>query len=107
MTLLLRLCIAASLGLLACAGQIPVVDGVIGGVPTTKINVESSLPQPQVSGTPVAGKLRFIKDSGVCGQLFASSLGSSDLTDCGQRRHRVSFRHQDMRISLRLRACGV
>lgn len=69
MAALLRLCIVASLSVLAYAGQIPVVDGVIGGVPSSTTRVEASLPKPQVSGAPVPGKLRFIENSGVCGQL--------------------------------------
>lgn len=51
--------------------QIPVVDGVIGGVPTsTKSREVSEIPVPQVSGTPVAGKLRYIENSGVCGEYI-------------------------------------
>ena len=47
--------------------QIPVIDGVIGGVPTSaKV---SAVPAPKVSGTPVAGKLRYVENSGVCGEL--------------------------------------
>lgn len=64
----LYLCVAASLCALSHAGQVPVVDGVIGGVPSSTTRVEASIPEPQVSGTPVPGKLRFIENSGVCGQ---------------------------------------
>ena len=66
----LALSTVASLTLLASAGQIPVVDGVIGGVPSSTSPEDASRiveDVVQVSGTPVAGKMRFITNSGVCG----------------------------------------
>ena len=67
-----RLWIPLALSLLASAAkQIPVVDGVIGGVPTTTRDPFSEeAVQPQVSGTPVAGKLRVVENSGVCGECI-------------------------------------
>ena len=71
MTLLRSLTILSSLGLLASAGQIPKVDGVYGGVrtSTTESNPTPAFKEAvaQVSGTPVAGKLRFVENSGICG----------------------------------------
>lgn len=59
-----------SLCLVVSARQIPQVDGVFGGVPTPttvdKLQADA-VAQPQVSGSPVAGKMRFIENSGVCG----------------------------------------
>ena len=78
MTLLRSLTILSSLGLLASAGQIPKVDGVYGGVRTS---TTESTPTPafkeavaQVSGTPVAGKLRFVENSGICGMLQSGPI---------------------------------
>ena len=48
--------------------QIPVVDGVIGGV-RTSTKQSATAPAPQVSGKPVAGKLRYVENSGVCGRV--------------------------------------
>ena len=63
--------LVSSLGLLASARQVPQVDGIYGGVPTTS---SSKVPTPafkeaiaQVSGSPIAGTLRFIENSGICG----------------------------------------
>lgn len=70
MILLRSLGAFSSLGLLASARQVPQVDGIYGGVPTTSA---SKVPTPafkeaiaQVSGSPVAGTLRFIENSGIC-----------------------------------------
>ncbi|KAL5528105.1 hypothetical protein ACEPAF_7241 [Sanghuangporus sanghuang] len=85
MVLILALNVLASLALLASAGQIPTVDGVIGGVPTsTSSQGPSRIVEDvaQVSGTPVAGKMRFITNSGVCETtpgVFQAS-GYADLT---------------------------
>lgn len=47
--------------------QIPKVDGVLGGVRSTPV-VKEAAATPLVSGKPVAGKMRYIENSGVCGQ---------------------------------------
>jgi len=68
-------------------GQIPVVDGVIGGVPTKISEVATEAPSkivdaPLVSGSPVPGKLRYVENSGVCETtpgVFQAS-GYADLT---------------------------
>ncbi|KAF9258401.1 serine carboxypeptidase [Marasmius fiardii PR-910] len=44
-------------------GQIPVVDGVIGGVPSTNSPVE---PQPLTAAATTPGALRVVENSGVC-----------------------------------------
>lgn len=49
-------------------GQIPVVDGVIGGVPTEDTASFGSLVQePLFSNVTTPGKLRVVEKSGVCG----------------------------------------
>ena len=64
-----RLWILLGLSLVVSAAkQVPVVDGVIGGVPTSTKEFAEDVIQPQVSGTPVAGKLRFVENTGVCGR---------------------------------------
>jgi hypothetical protein len=56
--------------------QIPVVDGVIGGVPSPDAyNFE--IPKGPFSNNapapgPTPGKLRVVENSGVCGGLFCS-----------------------------------
>ena len=76
----LRVLVPLTLSLVASAAkQIPVIDGVIGGVPTSVSKGEqpaeaASGVQPQVSGTPVAGKLRFIENSGVCGKSMSGTM---------------------------------
>jgi hypothetical protein len=57
-------------------GQVPVVNGVIGGVPTEFSNVAAKVPNrragaPLVSGAPVPGKLRYVENSGICGGYSA------------------------------------
>lgn len=67
----LRSWVFLSLCLVVSARQIPQVDGVYGGVPSPTVadDVHDAAAQPKVSGTPVAGKMRFIENSGVCGAL--------------------------------------
>lgn len=49
---------------LAVAKQIPLVDGVIGGVPNANSNIKT---ETVSSAAVTPGKLRFVEDSGVCG----------------------------------------
>lgn len=51
----------------AFAGQIPIVDGVIGGVPKTTNKVKPAV-LSNAAITP--GKLRFKENSGICGESF-------------------------------------
>lgn len=74
---LLGLSFFAGLALLASARQVPVIDGVIGGVPTSAFSSGPSRiveDVAQVSGAPVAGKMRFIENSGVCGMKNFESI---------------------------------
>ncbi|KAH8119566.1 serine carboxypeptidase [Phellopilus nigrolimitatus] len=84
MARLLRLWTIGSLSLLVSSGQIPWNDGVYGGVPASASSVDkgAALPKPQVSGSPVAGKLRFIENSGVCETTTGvyQASGYADLT---------------------------
>lgn len=65
------LCPARVLG-----GQIPIVDGIIGGVPSTSAPSEDFLTQgPGVGASaPTPGKLRVTENSGVCGASSPSLL---------------------------------
>lgn len=95
-----RLGVVASLALLASAGQIPIVDGVFGGVPTPTTPFEASRTVEdvaQVSGSPVPGKLRFITNSGVCGK-HSNSMKLYGVNFC------VTFRDDKGRVSS-LRIC--
>ena len=49
---------------LALAGQVPNVEGVLGGVATTERFHETSEPSTPVATTP--GRLRIKENSGVC-----------------------------------------
>lgn len=69
---LLLLCFTALISLdpsLVLGGQIPVVDGVLGGVPTI---VADTVKKADIL-TPAAttpGKLRVVENSGICGIQF-------------------------------------
>lgn len=45
-------------------GQVPVVGGVLGGVPSTKL---ASFKQAATSANTTPGKLRIVENSGICG----------------------------------------
>jgi hypothetical protein len=54
-------------------GQIPVVDGVIGGVPSPGAHNFKNLAgavSSNASTPPTPGKLRVVENSGVCGESF-------------------------------------
>jgi hypothetical protein len=56
----------------AIGGQVPVVDGVIGGVRNTKTSASFVDLMPQVASTSATitpGKLRVVENSGICGEL--------------------------------------
>lgn len=95
---LLSLGIIASLALTVIAGQIPVIDGVIGGVPSpSRSQLDGSAAKPKTSGTPVAGKMRYVENSGVCGThyllyIFHYAEGKS------KKRRLVFIKLQDMQI---------
>ena len=58
---------------LISGGQIPVVDGVIGGVPSPSAHDFKDLAgsvSGNVSTPPTPGKLRVVENSGVCGRSF-------------------------------------
>jgi hypothetical protein len=46
--------------------QVPVVDGIIGGVPSSSGTAKSAAPLTSLVTTP--GKLRVTENSGVCGK---------------------------------------
>lgn len=76
------LSLAAFLALLplpvALGGQIPVVDGVIGGVPSDDSFDEFVNAPHDISNTTTPGKLRVVESSGICGECsFTSSLYSN------------------------------
>ncbi|KAF8955857.1 Alpha/Beta hydrolase protein [Flammula alnicola] len=65
-------------------GQIPIIDGVIGGVPGPSISAFIEIPQVQnVTTTP--GKLRVVENSGICettpGVYQASGYGDLTATE--------------------------
>lgn len=57
----------------AFAGQVPIVDGIIGGVrsanSTSEKTVEALVSDVQAS-TPTPGALRVTENSGICGEHF-------------------------------------
>lgn len=75
----------AILPLSAFAGQIPVVDGVLGGVPSSKPNTKQAL-KPSTAAA-AAGYLRVTENSGICGVLIKlhpfiqSKLYGAETTD--------------------------
>lgn len=62
------------ISLLTSAGQIPVVDGVLGGVRATPAidEVAPAATTTGILGPPTAGALRFVENTGICG-LFPMS----------------------------------
>ncbi len=56
---------------LAFCGQVPIIDGVIGGVPrpSTIEKAANLIAEPvlAVTNTTTPGQLRFIENSGICG----------------------------------------
>jgi hypothetical protein len=58
-------------GAIAGQGQIPIIDGVIGGVPNATAFAAPISPDPRpltISAT-TPGKLRVTENSGVCGEF--------------------------------------
>ena len=58
---------------LISGGQIPAVDGIIGGVPSPGVHNFKNLAgavSGNVSTPPTPGKLRVVENSGVCGESF-------------------------------------
>jgi hypothetical protein len=56
--------------LAALAGQIPVVDGVIGGVPATGPSPDPRPATRPSTAAAAAGSLRVTENSGVCGEFI-------------------------------------
>jgi hypothetical protein len=58
------------------AGQIPVVNGVIGGVPssTKRGMLDNGGHDASVASPVTPGKLRVVENSGVCGQCSSSCV---------------------------------
>lgn len=54
-------------------GQVPVVGGLVGGVPQRSQTYTS--PSRLVASNVTAGKLRFVENSGICG-MTSALLGS-------------------------------
>ena len=71
------LTILALLPTLAFCGQVPVIDGVIGGVPRPSAlqKVANLISEPvfAVANTTTPGKLRFIENSGICGTYIGEN----------------------------------
>lgn len=67
---MLLLSLVATLPVLGVlGGQMPVVDGVIGGVPSSPNRVfESQVLSAVATNTTTPGKLRIVENSGVCGE---------------------------------------
>ena len=51
-------------------GQIPVVRGVLGGVPTTS-PAAAKRPRSIKTTATTPGKLRVVENSGICGKFFS------------------------------------
>lgn len=92
--------ILALLPTLAKCGQVPVVDGVIGGVPHLSVSQKAAnlLAEPlRVTNTTTPGKLRFVENSGICGiymgkaTLPFSPLIIQPINTCFSQRPRPMF----------------
>lgn len=91
-------------------GQIPVVDGVIGGIPSTPNALEDSVIESTSASAPTPGKLRVTENSGICGMchtrwLLSHEASTDDFTFV-QKRRRVYIKLLDTVISQRTRVYG-
>ncbi len=101
-------CLSASA--FASPGQIPIVDGVIGGVPNTTTATISKVKIAASNATTAVGQLRVTENSGVCGKLSQWNLSSNVQRfspDAWQRRRRASIQLPATGISPRMRVSGV
>jgi hypothetical protein len=99
----------------ALAAQIPVINGVIGGVPSavvTSTKVKQSTLVSDATSPTTPGALRSVKEnSGVCGAhnsvTWTRRVASRRVADScrGQKRPRAYTRRRVMRISHPTRAC--
>lgn len=60
-------------------GQVPIVDGVIGGVPSTPHALEDSVIESTSASAPTPGKLRVTENSGICGMSHTRPLLSHEV----------------------------
>ena len=88
-------------------GQIPAVDGVTGGVPSSGAHDFKNL--AGATSTPrTPGKLRVVENSGVCGALISFEIVTIPChSHFWQKLHLVSIRPPDMVTWLRIRASGL
>lgn len=56
--------------------QVPVVDGIIGGVPTGPVDKVKLATRPGIS-TVTPGALRIVENSGVCGMLCVGNVSQT------------------------------
>jgi hypothetical protein len=81
--MLLRSVFVAILALpaLISGRQVPVVDGVIGGVPSPEgcrfKTQNEAFSKNALPSTPTPGKLRVVENSGVCGEVISFATHSS------------------------------
>jgi hypothetical protein len=81
MLILSLLCAALPLSRVL-AGQIPEVDGILGGVPHKSSPARRSAPPlgGHNASSVIPGKLRVMENSGVCGMSLASRVGETDMS---------------------------
>ena len=97
---------------LVSGGQIPVVDRVIGGVPSESggthnfKNLELAVSDDS-STPPTPGKLRVVENSGVCGEVTLFVTHPLSYSHIWQKLLLVSIRLLDTVIYLRIRASGL
>ena len=73
------------------AGQIPPINGIIGGVPTLKSNITNPIVATTVSNSVPAGQLRVVENSGVCGQPLIFSKKFPNFLHVFQKKQRPVF----------------
>ena len=96
-----------ALSALINGGQIPVVDGVIGGVSSPGAHDFKNL--ARAASTPrTPGKLRVLENSGVCGGVIQFEFVAIPCySHISQKLRLVSIRLPDMVTWLRIRASGL
>jgi hypothetical protein len=93
-------------------GQIPAVDGVIGGVPSSGARNFKNLGRAvsgDASTPPTPGKLRVVEKSGVCGGSFCLLRipFHNSYSHSRKKLRQVSIRLPDMVTWLRIRPSGL
>ena len=89
--------LVAALPLAVLGGQFPAYNGVIGGAPTN-VTVNQKAETPTGGVVAQAGALRYVENSGVCGETLLPELFPACVLTTRQKLPPACTQHQAMRI---------